>query len=139
MIASVTVAIFLRASRLACALFALAVTPVLAQPDKRTDGFREMKVAPGTAESTDFMELIRPFLMIDPLQSEGSPSLDLKIRRSDSGYRFDVMTGGALDDSVSGQHYRGDIIRYEGDRWLLLDLWVRDICVRGRAASGQCN
>lgn len=129
----------LRASWLACTLFAAAATPVLAQADNLTDGFREIKVAPGTAESTDFMELIRPFLMIDPLQREGSPSLDLKIRKRGSGYRFHVMTGGALDDSVSGQHYRGDIIREEGDRWLLLDLWVRDICVRGRAASGQCN
>jgi hypothetical protein len=129
----------LRAGWFLCALFAAAVTPVLARADNLREGFTEMKVAPGTAESTDFMELIRPFLMIDPLQPEGNPSLDLKIRKTDSGYRFDVMTGGALDDAVSGQHYRGDIIRYEGDRWLLLDLWVRDICARGRAASGQCN
>jgi hypothetical protein len=129
----------LRAGWFVSALLAAAVTPVFARADNLTDGFREIKVAPGTAESTDFMELIRPFLMIDPLQAEGSPSLDLKIRKSDSGYRFDVRTGGALDDSVSGQHYRGDIIRYEGDRWLLLDLWVRDICARGKAANGQCN
>jgi len=127
------------AAWLACALLAAATAPALAQGDSAADGFRQVRVAPGTAESADFMELIRPFLMIDPLQREGSPSLDLTIRRSDSGYRFDVTTGGALDDSISGQHYRGDIIRYEGDRWLLIDLSVRDICARGRSESGRCK
>lgn len=120
----------LRAFGLACGLTGMAVGPALADGAQDHAGFRELRVAPGTAESVDLMELIRPFLMIDPLQLEGSPSLDLQIRQTENGYSFDVMTGGAVDDFVTGQHFRGGIIRYEGDRWLLIDLFVRNICKR---------
>ncbi len=102
-------------------------SPTALAQEVADDGFQEMRVAPGLSESADIIELIRPFLMFDASSTEGEPFLRLTVQKSGNGYSFDVTAEHRSEGDATGDQYRGEIIRYEGDRWLLLDLFHRPI------------
>ncbi|WP_428688082.1 hypothetical protein [Roseibium sp.] len=103
------------------------------------DGFRNIRVAPGLAGSTDFIEVLLPFLRNHPETDEGNAELDLKIRKDGNGYRVDLRKTGYLDDSVRGEVYRGTVIRTSEGTWQLLAMEVKPLCSRGENVGGVCT
>ncbi|GAB2183811.1 SH3 domain-containing protein [Roseibium sp. LAB1] len=122
----------------------LAAIPVLGLlvagvAQAQDDGFREIRVAPGTAVAVDFMDVLMPFLQGHPESEEGNAALDLKVRKADSGYSVDIVMTGYLDDSLAGEHYRGTVIRRVSGEWELLEMKVRPLCARGENVGGICT
>ncbi|TYC64781.1 SH3 domain-containing protein [Stappia sp. BW2] len=103
------------------------------------DGFREIRVAPGTAVAANFMDVLMPFLQGHPESDEGNAALDLKVRKAGSGYSVDIVMTGYLDDSLSGEHYRGTVIRTASGQWELLEMKVSPLCARGENVGGVCT
>ena len=121
---------------------ALSSPPPLAAADKKVstslEGFRIIKVAPGLATGDKVIDLLLPYIGNHPESLEGRPTLDLTIRRHEDTLVADLVLGGYLDDSVSGEHYRGFIISTQKG-WELLDLGVKHVCYRGKPGkSGKC-
>lgn len=102
------------------------------------DGFRKIRVAPGLATSGQFIDVLIPFLQGHPDSIEGNQAMELRIWKQDAGYRVDLIKTGYPDDSVSGEHYRGSVIRTSNGAWELLALAVKDLCARGDAVGGMC-
>lgn len=102
-----------------------------------SDGFRQVRVAPALATNTRFMQLIMPFIGNHPEADEGRPTLSLDVRPGKSGLVFDLKMGGYLDDSVSGEHYRGHVVA-SPDGWKLESLGVKPTCYRGEPREGRC-
>ena len=121
---------------------ALVLAPPLSAADKKPDtsleGFRIIKVAPGLATADKVIDLLLPYIGNHPESLEGRPTLDLSFQKHDEALVVDLVMGGYLDDSVSGEHYRGFIIR-SAKGWQLLDLGVKPVCARGQPGkSGKC-
>lgn len=102
-----------------------------------SDGFHQVRVAPALATNTRFMHLIMPFIGNHPESDEGRATLSLDIRRDKNGFVFDLKMGGYLDDSVSGEHYRGHVIA-SAKGWELKNLGVKPTCYRGEPNKGRC-
>ena len=103
------------------------------------NGFREIRIAPGTAVAADFMDVLMPFLQGHPESDEGNAALDLKVRKADSGYSVDIVMTGYLDDSLSGEHYRGTVVHTATGEWELLEMKVKPLCARGENIGGICT
>ena len=103
------------------------------------DGFREIRVAPGTAVAANFMDVLMPYLQGHPESDEGNAALDLKVRKADSGYSVDIVMTGYLDDSLSGEHYRGTVVHTATGEWELLEMKVKPLCARGVNVGGTCT
>lgn len=119
---------------------AMLAGPVFTQADEAlvsADGLRQVRVAPGLATNTRFMNLILPFIGNHPETDEGKPTLTLNVRPDKNGFVFDLKMGGYLDDSVSGEHYRGHIIA-SSEGWTLDHLGVKPTCYRGEPRDGRC-
>ncbi|WP_346911507.1 hypothetical protein [uncultured Roseibium sp.] len=102
------------------------------------DGFRKIRVAPGLATSGQFIDVLMPFLQGHPDSIEGNQAMELKIWKHGAGYRVDLIKTGYPDDSITGEHYRGSVIRTSNGAWELLALAVKDLCARGDAVGGTC-
>lgn len=126
----------------AAALAVTVASPLSAAADKKADasleGFSIIKVARGLSSSDKVINLLLPYIGNHPKSLEGRPELDLSIRKHEDSLIVDLKLGGYLDDSVSGQHYRGFVIQ-STKGWELLDLGVKTICARGSLSkSGKC-
>ncbi|MHA7777363.1 SH3 domain-containing protein [Roseibium sp. M-1] len=110
-----------------------------AQPASDTDGFREIRVAPGLATGADFIDVLTPFFKGHPESEEGNAALDLRVRKAGSGFRVDIVLTGYLDDSLVGEHFRGTVIRTDRGNWELLTMGVKPICARGTNIDGVCT
>lgn len=117
----------------------LALCSTLAKADGADSGFREIRVAPGLATGDQFIDVVAPFLRDHPESLEGNPALDMAVRRVEAGFKVDIVKSGFLDDSVSGQHWRGFVIQNSDGQWELLTMAVKDVCRRGRNAEGLCR
>ncbi|MBD1545410.1 hypothetical protein [Roseibium aggregatum] len=117
---------------------AITAGPATARESDFYDGFREIRVAPGLATSGQFIDVLMPFLQGHPDSLEGRQAMELKIWRYGAGYRVDLVRTGYPDDSVSGEHYRGSVIRTSKGDWELLTLAVKTLCARGETAKGAC-
>lgn len=107
-------------------------------PDTSLEGFRIIKVAPGLATRDKVIDLLLPYIGNHPESLEGRPTLDLSIRKHEESLVVDMKLGGYLDDSVSGEHYRGFVIR-SSKGWELLDLGAKPVCARGKPGkNGTC-
>jgi len=128
---------FLRACIIAGAALA-GPTLVSAEEAKISpDGFRQVRVAPALATNTRFMHLIMPHIGNHPESDEGRQTLSLDIRPDKNGFVFDLKMGGYLDDSVSGEHYRGNVVA-SSEGWELKYLGVKPTCYRGEPNKGRC-
>jgi len=103
------------------------------------EGFRELKVAPGLAVGNDVIDVLMPFLRGHPESEEGKPGLEMKLRKADYGFQVDIIQTGFLDDSISGHHFRGGVIRTSNGQWELLNMHLRPICARGQNVDGYCK
>lgn len=103
------------------------------------DGFRDIRVAPGYATADDFIDVILPFIKNHPESEEGNAGLSLDIQKNGAGYSVDILLTGYLDDAVSGEHYRGHVIRTSSGQWELLSMAVKPICARGVNVDGVCT
>lgn len=102
------------------------------------DGFRDIKVAPGVSQADQLIDTIMPFLTGHPESLEGNAGLKLDIQKDDEGFRVDIIKTGYLDDSLSGEHFRGIIIQNAEGRWELLSMQVKSLCARGESTDGKC-
>lgn len=132
---------FVMAATLALAV-ALSISPPLAaadnKPDTSLEGFRIIKVAPGLAKTDKVIDLLLPYIGNHPESLEGRPTLDLTFQKHEDSLVVDLKLGGYLDDSVSGEHYRGFVIQ-SAKGWELLDLGVKPVCARGKPSKdGKC-
>ncbi|WP_153770679.1 hypothetical protein [Labrenzia sp. CE80] len=124
------------------AIFLAAVTTYEAQAqtsETSLDGFRELKVAPGLAVGDDIIDVLMPFLRGHPESEEGNPGFEMKLRKADYGFQVDIIQTGFLDDSVSGHHFRGGVIRTSKGQWELLNMHLKPICARGQNVDGYCK
>jgi hypothetical protein len=103
------------------------------------DGFREIRVAPGIATADDLIDVILPFLRNHPESEEGNAGLQLNVQKDGTAYNVDIFLTGYLDDSVSGEHYRGHVIRTSDGKWELLTMAVKPVCARGVNVNGVCT
>ncbi|WP_417670953.1 SH3 domain-containing protein [Roseibium sp.] len=121
-------------------LVAVAGTSAIAQEaDSSLEGFRELRVAPGLAVADDFIDVVLPFLRGHPESEEGNAGLEMKVHKADYGFQVDIIQTGFLDDSVSGHHYRGSVIRTGNGQWELLTMHIKPICARGQNVDGYCK
>lgn len=107
------------------------------EPSASLKGFKVLKVPPDRSSSDKVINLLLPYIGNHPESLEGRPELDLSIRRHESSLIVDLTMSGYLDDSVSGEHYRGIVVR-SSKGWELVDLGVKYICWRGVSATGKC-
>ncbi|MEQ8778167.1 MAG: SH3 domain-containing protein [Roseibium album] len=117
----------------------LAAAQVQAQSVTDNEGFREIRVAPGVATADDMIDVVLPFLKGHPERDEGNGGMQLSIRKEDGGYAVNIVLTGYLDDSLSGEHYRGFVIPLQDDRWELLSMSVKPLCARGWNIDGYCQ
>lgn len=136
-----TLKLFVSAAGLALAVsltFALPLAAADNKLDTSLEGFRSIKVAPGLATADKVIDLLLPYIGNHPESLEGRPTLDLSFQKHEDSLIVDLKLGGYLDDSVSGEHYRGFIIQ-SSKGWELLDLGVKPVCARGSLSkSGKC-
>ncbi len=131
---------FAKVAILALALAIATGRPLSAgdkEPSASLRGFKAVKIAPDRSSSDKVINLLLPYIGNHPESLEGRPELDLSIRRHESSLIVDLTLSGYLDDSVSGEHYRGIVVR-SSKGWELVDLGVKYICYRGVSASGKC-
>ena len=102
------------------------------------DGFTKIRVAPGLATSSNFIDVLLPFLSNHPETDEGQGEMALKVDKVDGAYRVEITKTGYLDDSVSGEVYRGNVIRTKDGQWELIEMVVKPICSRGKPKNGRC-
>lgn len=121
------------------AIAMLVLSSTLAKADSSDGEFREIRVASGLATGDQFIDVVAPFLRDHPEGLEGNPAMDLAVRRVEAGFQVDIVKSGFLDDSVSGQHWRGFVILNSDGQWELLTMAVKDVCQRGRNAEGLCR
>lgn len=117
----------------------LVLGQAFAEAEPASDGFRDIRVAPGQAIADDFIEVILPFIRNHPETEEGDAGLSLDIQKDGSGYSVQIVMTGYLDDAVAGEHYRGHVIRTADGRWELLSMAVKPICARGTNVGGVCK
>ena len=101
-------------------------------------GFEPVKIESAKATSDRVINLVLPYIGNHPEAMEGRPMLDISIKLQGDSLIFDLKMGGYLDDSVSGEHFRG-IIKPSPKGWELVDLGVKSICYRGKSKSGKCT
>jgi uncharacterized protein YgiM (DUF1202 family) len=103
------------------------------------DGFREIRVAPGIATADNLIDVILPFLRNHPESEEGNAGMQLNVQKDGADYNVDILLTGYLDDNVSGEHYRGHVIRTSDGKWELLAMAAKPICARGVNVNGVCT
>ncbi|MET1412400.1 SH3 domain-containing protein [Roseibium sp. HPY-6] len=103
------------------------------------EGFREVRVAPGTAVADDLIDVVLPFLKGHPERDEGNGGMQLNIRKDSGGYLVNIILTGYLDDVLHGEHFRGVVIPLPDDRWELLSMSVKPLCARGQNIDGVCQ
>lgn len=121
------------------AVAALAGPPLAIGEEAKTssDDFQPVRIAPASSTDARFMNLIMPIIGNHPEADEGGPTLSLDVRPDEKGFVFDLKMGGYLDDSVSGEHYRGHIAA-STKGWELRSLSVKPTCYRGEPSKGRC-
>ncbi len=100
--------------------------------------FKEVRVAPGVAQSDNLIGTVLPFLQDHPESTEGAGKMDVQVRKSGSGYQVNIIKDGYLDDSVRGEHFVGHVIFNSDGRWELLSMHVKPVCYRGAPTDGRC-
>lgn len=100
--------------------------------------FKEVKVAPGVAQSDNLIGTVLPFLQDHPEKTEGVAKMDIRVRTSGSGYQVDIIKDGYVDDSLRGEHFVGHVILNSNGRWELLSMHVKPMCYRSAPTDGRC-
>jgi hypothetical protein len=82
-------------------------------------------------QAATLMSLVEPLFRNHPESVEGNATLKVEMKRlEDRRYIVEVETGGMLDDSIDGRHYRALIGRRDGE-WELQALGERWRCAKG--------
>lgn len=123
---------------LAAAMTVLSFQATAGDFEVSPDGFKQIKVAPGYAVNEEFIGVLMPFLRGHPESLEGKGSMDLSIRKKESGFEVEIIKDGFLDDSVRGEHWRGFVIETSDGQWELLNMAVKYLCYRGSNDEGIC-
>ena len=63
----------------------------------------------GLIASPTIWEVLEPVAGQTPQSTEGNQSLKVYVRKSDNGYKADVIESGLLDDSLKARHVRLDL------------------------------
>lgn len=102
------------------------------------DGYKQLRIARGISQAENYIELLTPFMDEFRDMEEGRRKLCLTMNEIDGGISFDIINSGFADDSVSGQQFKGIIIKSDHG-WELIELYQRWICARGkRSDKGIC-
>lgn len=102
------------------------------------DGYKQLRIAPGVARAENYLGLLAPLMDDFPDMEEGRAQIQLTMEQIEGGIGFDFIHSGFADDSVSGEQFKGVIIK-TGNGWEMIELYQRWICARGkRSEDGLC-
>lgn len=116
-----------------------ALTALVAPTASAQDGLKEIKIAPDLATSTNFIDVLVPFLSGHPETSEGLGIMSLNVEKVDDVFEVEIIKRGYLDDSVSGEIFQGTVIWTDRGEWELIEMASKPICARGEAKDGRCS